>query len=171
MLCDDVLYLANVGDSSALVFNGDGKLLLRSKQHKPEDPLEIARLRQLQRGVSRYMGERAPAYSAWRVDGQLAMSRAFGDFYLKPGICARPSVATMRLTAPRSADAKAAAVYLLLSSDGVTDCLSDDALVQIAKQHVDAGSCKLQCAQLLHAVETMCAEVDDNKTLLLVRLL
>jgi protein phosphatase len=61
------LKVGNVGDSRVLVFDGE-KCVSMTKDHKPGDPEEKAR-------IEKYGG-----YTAGnRVDGNLAVSRAFGD--------------------------------------------------------------------------------------------
>eukprot|EP01062_Namystynia_karyoxenos_P063248 TRINITY_DN56060_c0_g1_i1.p1 TRINITY_DN56060_c0_g1~~TRINITY_DN56060_c0_g1_i1.p1 ORF type:complete len:459 (+),score=99.56 TRINITY_DN56060_c0_g1_i1:85-1377(+) len=65
---------ANVGDSRAMVIRRDGTLEALTEDHKPSDPAEKKRI------------EAAGGFvSQDRVDGQLAMSRAVGDFMYKRG--------------------------------------------------------------------------------------
>ena len=62
-----------------------------------------------------------------RVNGYLAMSRAFGDLPLKScGLVATPDVFTRTLT---SNDA-----FLLLSSDGISESLPNQKAVDIVKK-------------------------------------
>ena len=63
---------ANAGDSRALGAMLDGGLLWETKDHKPTDPAEEARIRAAGGMVA--MG---------RVNGDLALSRALGDFSFK----------------------------------------------------------------------------------------
>lgn len=64
--------VANVGDSRAMVIHADGSLEELSRDHKPENPEEKDRI---QKAGGMVMDN--------RVDGQLAMSRAMGDFPYK----------------------------------------------------------------------------------------
>jgi serine/threonine protein phosphatase PrpC len=61
--------VSNVGDSRAMILRKDGTCVSLSRDHKPEDPVEEARI--IRAGGTQ---------SQNRVDGQLAMSRAMGDF-------------------------------------------------------------------------------------------
>lgn len=64
--------VSNVGDSRAMILRTDGSCVSLSKDHKPEDELEEERIK------------RAGGFQRDnRVDGQLAMSRAIGDYQYK----------------------------------------------------------------------------------------
>jgi len=64
--------VANVGDSRAMIIRADGTLEALSEDHKPENPEERERI---QKAGGMVMDN--------RVDGQLAMSRAMGDYPYK----------------------------------------------------------------------------------------
>ena len=53
-----------------------------------------------------------------RVNGILAMTRAFGNFSLKPFVTARPEITTRKL---RKDD-----MYLVLASDGLWETISNE---------------------------------------------
>jgi len=188
VLCDDILYLASTGDSCAICFDQNGRLLMQTTEHKPEHPFEAARLQSLGHEVDR--GSGAPSTSVWRVNGRLAMSRAFGDYYLKPGVTARPSVSAIRFAAPSSHSddnerrAKTPAsgekrynYYLLLATDGVWDCYTAQQLIGVVRKQLQtfgsaqkvAKSMQSVCGTILNAVESACKNrVSDNKTLMLI---
>eukprot|EP00929_Paragymnodinium_shiwhaense_P083798 TRINITY_DN44768_c0_g1_i1.p1 TRINITY_DN44768_c0_g1~~TRINITY_DN44768_c0_g1_i1.p1 ORF type:complete len:475 (-),score=102.41 TRINITY_DN44768_c0_g1_i1:75-1499(-) len=67
--------VANVGDSRAILIR-NGKALALSEDHKPENPKERHRIQQAG-------GRVVKCGSCHRVDGNLNLSRALGDFYLK----------------------------------------------------------------------------------------
>lgn len=67
----DKLYCANVGDSRA-VGSISGRDIALSRDHKPMDPNEFARIVHAGGFVSEY-----------RVNGSLALSRALGDYKFK----------------------------------------------------------------------------------------
>ena len=108
------LYVANAGDSRCVLCR-DGAALAMSRDHKPNDPEEYARIRNAGGFVS-----------DGRVNGCLNLSRALGDIEykktpnLKPEefmITANPDV--------RSIDLQGADQFLILACDGIWDVLSD----------------------------------------------
>ena len=68
LITDTHIYCANAGDSRAVLNNADNAVAL-SEDHKPDNPEEIKRIR----NASHFVEDS-------RVDGKLALSRAFGDF-------------------------------------------------------------------------------------------
>lgn len=74
------LLAANVGDARVLLSRG-GKAVQLSIDHVPDDEDERARIEKQNPNprlpLVRYVGE------TWRVGGLLALSRAFGDAYMK----------------------------------------------------------------------------------------
>lgn len=60
------------GDSRAFILHKDGTYTIMSKDHKPNDPEEVARITRAGGFVSRVR-------KVYRVDGSLSLSRAFGD--------------------------------------------------------------------------------------------
>lgn len=68
--------VANVGDSRALLLHADGSVDELSRDHKPMDEDESERI---------YAAGGCVFYN--RVDGQLAVSRAIGDWHLKTWRC------------------------------------------------------------------------------------
>lgn len=71
MITPDKIYCANLGDSRGVLKSGDEAIPL-SEDHKPDNPGETERINNAKHFVE-----------SKRVDGNLALSRAFGDFYLK----------------------------------------------------------------------------------------
>ena len=110
----DEIYCSNSGDSRAILKTGEEVIGL-SEDHKPMDPTEFTRIKKARHYVS-----------ANRVDGNLALSRAFGDFKYKDeptfhakdqAVTAFPDV-TSRL---RDRDDK----FIMVACDGIWDCLSN----------------------------------------------
>ncbi|CAM9144838.1 unnamed protein product, partial [Lampetra planeri] len=69
------LYVANVGDSRAVLCDAQGSAVALSHDHKPHQLKERQRIKRAGGFIS-YNG-------SWRVQGVLAMSRSLGDFPLK----------------------------------------------------------------------------------------
>jgi len=113
------LTVSNVGDSRAVVGRA-GKGIRVSKDHKPNLHEEEERIFN-QGGY--VVGETG------RVNGQLAVSRAIGDFYLHPYVSDEPHVASLDLTPEDS--------VLLIACDGVWDEVDDDDAVALAAKSDD----------------------------------
>lgn len=67
------LYIVNIGDSGAIVFDNKGNILLKTREHKPNDDIERTRI--ISRGGN---------VSGDRVIGiglRISVSRSFGDNY------------------------------------------------------------------------------------------
>merc|ERR1711920_480041 len=105
-----VIHCANVGDSRAvLVVKGVAHRL--SKDHKATDPDEKKRIEQEGGFVSR----------CDRVNGLLAVSRAFGDHMLKPAVSAKPYYSSHEIDENTP--------YLVLACDGLWDVMEDQEVV------------------------------------------
>jgi protein phosphatase 1L len=103
------LYVANAGDSRALLVHRNGRAEALSDDHKPNRPDEAARIRAL--------GGAVVFHGVWRVAGVLAVSRALGDRSLKPFVVARPDVRAWTL-GPNDR-------FLVLATDGIFDVLGN----------------------------------------------
>jgi len=113
------VYVANVGDSRAVIAMDNGKVLRISVDHKPDHPEEEKRIRNLGGFVS----------PNGRVVGMLAVSRAFGDLELQPFVSAEPHVAVLEL--------KNSLECLVMACDGIWDVVSDEAACVVVKSEGD----------------------------------
>ena len=68
LITETEIYCANAGDSRG-VLKSDGKVYPLSEDHKPDNVIEADRIK----STNHYVEDS-------RVDGNLALSRAFGDF-------------------------------------------------------------------------------------------
>jgi serine/threonine protein phosphatase PrpC len=118
------VFLVNLGDSRAIVISQTGKLLLETKDHKPENPKESARIRKAGGFVKRN-----------RVNGRLALSRAFGDFYFKRDKSGRytgsRSSVSPKPTIVSYSMKKNHHYHIILACDGLWDVLTPQ---QVTKQ-------------------------------------
>jgi protein phosphatase 1L len=83
---------ANVGDSRAIMCDIKGNAVELSKDHKPNNPEELRRIKENGGNVTQKEG-------CWRVEGSLATSRALGDFQFKQKkkiIIAEPDITTLK---------------------------------------------------------------------------
>jgi len=120
LVVNRTVYVANLGDSRAVLCSG-GKAIELSSDHKPSRPDERSRIESL--------GGRIVHYGTWRVQGVLAVTRAFGDRRLKQYVSAEPEVRTWALGEEDE--------FIILASDGVWDVLSSQAAVDIVRQVMD----------------------------------
>lgn len=112
-----ILYIANVGDTRAVI-SRNGVAERMSVDHKCDDPMEIERVK-MEGGI----------ILENRVGGQLAVSRAFGDYALKnEGVTAVPYV---RKHFIRPFDK-----HLVIASDGVWDVISDQDAIDHCKEEM-----------------------------------
>lgn len=68
-ITDTHIYCSNAGDSRAVLSRGNKGVVPLSEDHKPDDKIELTRIEKAGHHVEDS-----------RVDGNLALSRAFGDF-------------------------------------------------------------------------------------------
>lgn len=141
LILNNTLYFANLGDARGLLFDSNGNILLESKDHKPNDPEEEARIRAaggyvtsvtLSQWNPRLM-QMVPRVIA-RVDGNLAVSRAFGDYYYKKDyvngrylgekspVSPVPDIYTFSLVPGTQ-------YYLILACDGLWDVMSSEDVI------------------------------------------
>ncbi|XVF44769.1 hypothetical protein PTKIN_Ptkin02bG0150300 [Pterospermum kingtungense] len=123
------LWVANVGDSRA-VLSKNGQAIQMSIDHEPNT--ERGSIENRGGFVSNMPGDVA------RVNGQLAVSRAFGDKNLKSHLRSDPDV--------RNADIDSNTELLILASDGLWKVLSNQEAVDIAKKTKDAQRAAKQLA-------------------------
>lgn len=122
----DTMYIANAGDSRAVIYTNDGDIVPLSTDHKPDLDTEKKRI------------HNAGGYvSDGRVNDNLNLSRAIGDLEykknpaLKPQeqiISAFPDVMERKLTKNDK--------YLLLGCDGIWETLSTKDIFNIADQRI-----------------------------------
>jgi serine/threonine protein phosphatase PrpC len=110
-----VLYVANLGDTRAVLVSGASSAERLSYDHRATDKAEIERVK---RDGGIIMED--------RVGGSLAITRAFGDHALKrDGVIAKPHIKKHFL---RPQDR-----YLIVASDGVWDVLEDQDVFKLCR--------------------------------------
>ncbi|XAR53052.1 Phosphoprotein phosphatase [Bertholletia excelsa] len=114
------LWVANVGDSRA-VLSRNGQAIQLSIDHEPNT--ERGSIENRGGFVSNMPGDVA------RVNGQLAVSRAFGDKNLKPHLRSDPDIT--------SADIDAETDLLILASDGLWKVMANQEVLDIARKIKD----------------------------------
>ncbi|EFX03955.1 protein phosphatase [Grosmannia clavigera kw1407] len=127
LITDDKIYLANAGDSrSVLGVKGRAKPL--SFDHKPQNDAEKARITAAGGFVD-----------FGRVNGNLALSRAIGDFEFKKSAELAPEqqivTAFPDVTVHELADNDE---FLVIACDGIWDCQSSQAVVEFVRRGIAA---------------------------------
>lgn len=132
LLLDDMLYVANLGDSRA-VLSCHGRAIPMSSDHKPNREDERRRIEAL--------GGRVIHYGTWRVEGVLAVSRAIGDRRLKKFVTPEAEIRERRL---ESGDE-----FLILASDGLWDVISSQSACDAARQLMSGGASPAEISRIL----------------------
>jgi len=113
LIKDHILYVANVGDSRAVLCRGNRAIRL-THDHKPESPFEKQRIEKLGGFIRN-----------GRVQGALAISRAFGDSFAGNLVSAEPYISVTHLTREDE--------FLIVACDGLFDIFMDNVAVEIAR--------------------------------------
>lgn len=107
---------ANAGDSRAVMSSSQNTTIALSHDHKPENPDERARIEKHGGTVHNN-----------RVNGNLAVSRGFGDFELKPMVSCEPEF-EVRLRKEFEDE------FIIIACDGLWDVFSnEDATAEVRK--------------------------------------
>ncbi|KDQ63395.1 hypothetical protein JAAARDRAFT_29424 [Jaapia argillacea MUCL 33604] len=150
------LTVAHCGDTRVLLCSTDGgKPYPMTENHHAEARVEASRLR-------RHMGQAliTDSFGESRWMGALANTRGLGDMKFKPfGVTAEPEVRTKLL------EVGTEWAYMVFVSDGISSVLSDDEIVDLAR---DARSPKSAAENILAFAEELGSE--DNATVLVVPL-
>ena len=114
-----ILYLANVGDTRAVLLSGVSNFERLSYDHRATDKAEIERVK---RDGGIIMED--------RVGGSLAITRAMGDHALKrDGVIAKPHI---RRHVLRPTDR-----LLVMGSDGIWDVLEDEDVCKLSRENMN----------------------------------
>ncbi|KAF3333234.1 putative protein phosphatase 2C 52 [Carex littledalei] len=147
ILVGDQLYVANVGDSRAVISKG-GKEIPLSEDHKPNRSDERKRIEDAG-GIVIWTG-------TWRVGGVLAMSRAFGNRMLKQFVAAEPDIKEEVI------DDKLE--LLVIATDGIWDVLPNEDAISLARTEEEPKVAARRLAELAFSRGSA-----DNITCIVVR--
>jgi len=136
LLEEDLIWSANIGDSRAVLCR-NGQAFDLTTDHKPNLPSERERIEALGGTVQwyGYLGpDRQPVtgMGAYRVNGNLAVSRALGDRLETPFVTAEPDI--VHFNREKENDH-----FIVLASDGLWDVMSSHDCVKFVQQ-ILAGS-------------------------------
>ncbi|KAJ7044097.1 phosphatase 2C-like domain-containing protein [Mycena alexandri] len=166
LVTKDKIYVANAGDSRSVI-SVKGEVKALSFDHKPSNEVEKTRIS----GAGGYI-------EFGRVNGNLALSRALGDFEFKKNysmspekqiITADPDVTCHDITDEDE--------FLVLACDGIWDCLSSQQVVNFIRYQISEGKDlqeigEMMCEHCLAPDTSSGAGIGcDNMTILIVALL
>ncbi|KMZ61257.1 putative protein phosphatase 2C 41 [Zostera marina] len=123
LINDRKLWFANVGDSRAVLLKG-GQVMQMTVDHEPS--AERGSIENKGGFVSNIPGD-VP-----RVNGQLAVSRAFGDKSLKSHLRSDPDI--------KSIDTSSDTELLILASDGLWKVMQNEEAIELARKTKDPRS-------------------------------
>lgn len=102
---NNICYLANTGDSRAILCKNNGQISQISEDHKPDNPKE-----------RKLIEQKGGFVQNGRTNGNLAMSRAFGDKNLKTVITVEPDIYQFTIRNVK---------FVVQASDGLFDVMSN----------------------------------------------
>jgi len=156
------VYCGNVGDSRAVACVA-GQAVPLSNDHKPNNPEESSRI------------SRAGGWVEYnRVNGNLALSRALGDFVFKRNTSMKPDEQmVIALPDVETKDVSEDWEFIILACDGIWDVLSNEEAVEFVRKRLcEQKEPEVICEELM----TNCLAPDcqmgglgcDNMTVILV---
>lgn len=163
-----MLFVANVGDSRAVLGKyvaGDQVEAHRlSIDHKPLCPEEEERIRR----AGGYVTDNG------RVNGNLAVARSLGDYYLYPMVISEPYIAPLETVHTRSTTEETTTErksdFLIIACDGIFDVVDDQlACNTVAEELTKSGGQhgELACARLRDLAFSFGS--DDNISVILIQ--
>ncbi|KAJ1917426.1 Protein phosphatase 2C 2 [Tieghemiomyces parasiticus] len=165
LTADNVLYVGNAGDSRA-VLSSNGKTIALSYDHKPTNKTELQRIQ-----------DAGGFIEFGRVNGNLALSRAIGDFEFKQNhdlpaekqiVTADPDVIRHEITPEDE--------FIVVACDGIWDVLKSSEVVHYVQKHLARGE---SLSQICESMMDTCLAPSlgntgvgcDNMTVIIVALL
>lgn len=154
---------ANVGDSRAVLCRNNTAWDL-TRDHKPNDPQEQERIENLGGkvvwcGDTDKFGEPILEQGIYRVNGNLALSRAIGDRSERPHVTADPEIITAKVEADDQ--------FILLASDGLWDVMSSSGAVEYVLSLLEDGHRQDKVATLM-VEEALRRGTYDNITVVII---
>jgi len=155
------VYFLNVGDSRGILVSTAGRVLLATKDHKPNDQNERQRIQ-----------EAGGTVLIQRVNGSLAVSRALGDFEYKNNSNRRPD---QQLVSPepeitshiRQLTNDEHVAFIVLACDGVWDVITNEELAAYILARMNVTD---DLSEICNTVLDMCLYKGskDNMSLIIV---
>lgn len=161
---EKTIVTANVGDSRA-VLSRNGTAYDLSKDHKPDDPEEEARIEALGGkvvwcGDVDLQGNPIPEEGIYRVNGNLALSRAVGDRSERPHVVADPDVTFVSMQEGEDN-------FIVVATDGLWDVFGSQDAVEFVAALRQAGN-ELERIATLMVEEALRRGTYDNITVVII---
>jgi serine/threonine protein phosphatase PrpC len=156
LITRDKIFSVNLGDSRTVIFTKKGEIVFETKDHKPSDPMERRRI-ELAGGI--VVGWGVP-----RVNGNLSLSRAVGDFSEIDKPLGKP-YSISNIPDVRSVD-RNQPVSILLACDGIWDVYTTQEAVQFLLRGVEGERSVSRCDRLIEV--SLGRGSTDNQTVLLL---
>lgn len=159
---------ANVGDSRAIMYY-NGQVSALSNDHKPYLPTEKERIEKAG-GYVLFMDDMP---NNARVNGALAVSRAFGDSMYKHSVpnpyeravIAVPEINRFKVHLKKEENNEC---FVVLGSDGVYDVMSNEQIATFVKEKLSEH---MPLSDIASALANNCLESEDNISVIIIRLL
>jgi serine/threonine protein phosphatase PrpC len=157
-------FVANTGDSRGILLRRKDRVIVASEDHKPDRGDEKERITAAGGYVTAAEGSEGCA----RLDGTLAVSRAFADFQYKQDDSKKPSEQKVSCVPELYFNTLDAGDIVLLACDGIFDVMSSEDLVDFVLERV-SGSGKEDLGAVAAEVLHECLKKDskDNMTLII----
>lgn len=149
------LWVANCGDSRAIIALNNGSSITLTDDHKPNREDEHRR-------IVLTGGFVAPSFKGdvYRVNGSLAVSRSLGDLDLYPHVTWKPEITYAKIGKPFN--------YLIVATDGIWDVIKNNE-ISVVLQHHHGNKTASNIAKDICALARARGSM-DNVSLILVRL-
>jgi serine/threonine protein phosphatase PrpC len=151
------VWVANCGDSRAILNTGKDCIQI-TEDHKPVN-LERKRIEDDGGFVTKYMGD------VWRVNGELALSRAIGDKRLRPHVIPNPEIFKVNVNTNNK--------FIISATDGLWDLYTNETVNRIVLKEYSKTNVADNLV-ILSAINNLLSviyeNVDDNTTILLIHL-
>lgn len=152
LLLNDELYLAYVGDSAAILVQGDKAIELC-----PELDVAASNAEEVER-INKSNGVVLPVGSTMRVQGELALTRSLGALKYEPYVIPDPHICRYRLKEEQNS-------FLVVASDGLWKVLTSTEVAKIAAKHDN----EIDIINSLHE-EAIKRNSTDNITIVVINL-
>eukprot|EP00931_Biecheleriopsis_adriatica_P101933 TRINITY_DN76981_c0_g1_i1.p1 TRINITY_DN76981_c0_g1~~TRINITY_DN76981_c0_g1_i1.p1 ORF type:complete len:491 (+),score=113.17 TRINITY_DN76981_c0_g1_i1:35-1474(+) len=134
----DKIWVATAGDSKAIMFATGFGLLNATKDHTPDDPIELARVEEMGMEVDRCEHEDGFVEQRLMIRDEeypgLCMTRSLGDLCVKEhGVTAEPEVVAWDISTQKGE------IYMLAASDGVWDWMTPEEVSEVVLSAIARG--------------------------------